>query len=130
MIKKRFIKKAIEVLSVTMLLSGTIAQAATMYDYGPYTIQTENVVYTPTKAKKVSGSAYVDQQLSKNSVLRCTMYNAGTAVKSATTTITGVSHGYISYSGYGVDIDDTLRLRIQNASSSGGTVTVEGSWRP
>ena len=117
-------------LAMVVAMSGTVALAATDYTYGPYNIGIENEVYTPLAIKETSTSAYVDQDLSRNSVLICRVFNSGSAAKSSTVTLSGVDHGRMSYSGYDVDEDDYLRMKIKNSSSSGGIVTVSGKWRP
>lgn len=117
-------------LAMVVAMSGTVALAATDYTYGPYNIGIENEVYTPLAIKETSTSAYVDQALSRNSVLICRVFNSGSAAKSSTVTLSGVDHGRMSYSGYDVDEDDYLRMKIKNSSSSGGIVTVSGKWRP
>ena len=117
-------------LAMVVAMSGTVALAAKDYTYGPYNIGIENEVYTPLAIKETSTSAYVDQALSRNSVLICRVFNSGSAAKSSTVTLSGVDHGRMSYSGYNVDEGDYLRMKIKNSSSSGGIVTVSGKWRP
>ena len=117
-------------LAMVVAMSGTVALAATDYTYGPYNIGIENEVYTPLAIKETSTSAYVDQALSRNSVLICRVFNSGSAAKSSTVTLYGVDNGRMSYSGYNVDEGDYLRMKIKNSSSSGGIVTVSGKWRP
>lgn len=117
-------------LAMVVAMSGTVALAATDYTYGPYNIGIENEAYTPLAVKETSTSAYVDQDLSRNSVLICRVFNSGSAAKSSTVTLYGVDNGRMSYSGYNVDEGDYLRMKIKNSSSSGGIVTVSGKWRP
>lgn len=117
-------------LAMVVAMSGTVALAATNHPYGPFNINIENEAYTPLAVKETSTSAYVDQDLSRNSVLICRVFNSGSAAKSSTVTLYGVDNGRMSYSGYNVDEGDYLRMKIKNSSSSGGIVTVSGKWRP
>lgn len=106
-----------------------VATAATYYEYTK-TIDVENEVYTAVKVKEVSGTAYVDQRECVTSVLKCSMANQARARKSSVCTLTGVNHVNPSYSEYTVTVGDYLCLKLKNSSSSGGIVTVKGSWRP
>lgn len=127
---KRRKAKFLGALVVAATLSSTTALAATNYNYGPFTIDVENQAYTSTKTKQTETAAYVDQSRCRNSVLVCRIYNSGVAPKSATVKLTGIDNGRMSYSGYGVDEGDVLRMMIKNTSASGGIVTVSGQWRP
>lgn len=127
---KKQIKKIMTACVVGALITGTTAMAATNFHYGNYTIPTENEVYTLSWVKQTNGSAYIDQRVCDHSVLICRVYNLQDTPKSGVTKLQGIDSGRMSYSGYGVAPGDTLRTQLKNSSSSGGTVTVGGYWRP